>query len=115
MTDQPEVPPEVEDQRVRRYGATRPPMHDAVRRAVCPDCCAEVGQPCTGWREKGPIDIEPYPLEEPHPARVERAERMRQREEANKLFDPNPDHTEPAGMRRSIQRSHRGDGFNFID
>lgn len=28
------------------------------------------------------------------------------------LFEPNPDHATPDGMRRSIHRSHRGEGFN---
>lgn len=37
------------------------------------------------------------------------------REGAAALFEPNPDHTEPTSMRRSIHRSHRGEGYPFVD
>lgn len=35
-----------------------------------------------------------------------------ERASLRRLFEANPDHVAPDGMRRSIHRSHRGEGFN---
>jgi hypothetical protein len=42
-------------------------------------------------------------------------ERLAAAEAARKSFGPNPDHVAVPEMRRSIHRSHRGEGFNNID
>lgn len=64
---------------------------------------------CRAWR-KGP---QPAGSSPPHAAIA--ATHIDPAEAAKRSFEPNPDHVEPPDMRRSIHRSHRGEGFNHVD